>query len=59
MRKQEHINHGLQTIDDGDGDEIQGNWFEQQPGYRDREEDQQRRQGLDIDMTGAKDEKLG
>ena len=32
MRKQQHINHGLQIIDedfesDEDGDEIQGDWF--------------------------------
>ena len=35
MRKQQCINHGLQIIDadveyDDDGDEIQGDWFNQQ-----------------------------
>ena len=43
MRKQQHINHGLQTIDedfesDDEDDEIQGDWFNQQTEYRDREE---------------------
>ena len=52
----------LTLINDHD-DEIQGDWFNQQPESRDREEvpplDQQRRLGLDIDMIGAREENLG
>ena len=68
MRKQQCINHGLQIIDedfesDDDGDEIQGDWGNQQLEYRDREDvpllDQQRRLGLDIDMIGAREENTG
>ena len=47
---------------DDDSDDIQGDWFNQQQGYRDREEvlplHQQRRLGLDIDMIGAREENL-
>ena len=47
---------------DDDGDDIQGDWLNQQQGYRDREEvlplHQQRRLGLDIDMIGAREENL-
>ena len=64
MRKQQHINHGLQIIDEDfewDDDEIQENCANQQP--EDREEipplDQQRRLDLDIDMIGAREENLG
>ena len=56
MRKQQCINHGLLIIDkdfeSAADDEIKGYWFNQQPGYRDREDIppliQQRRLGLDM-----------
>ena len=65
MRKQKHINLGLQIIDEDfesdDEEEIRKNWVYQQP--EDEEEnqplDQQRRLGLDIDMIGAREENLG
>ena len=58
MRMQEHINHGLQIIDEDfesdDEEEIRENWVYQQP-----EEEEHRRLGLDIDMIGAREENLG
>ena len=67
MRTQQHINHGIQIIDEDfesdDDDEIQEDWINQQPEYRNGEDgpplDQQRRLGLDIDMIGAREENLG
>ena len=52
--------HWLLIVDEAD--EIQENWVNQQPEYRDREDvpplDQQRRLGSDIDMIGAREENL-
>ena len=65
MRKQQHINQGLQIIDEDfesdDDDEIQENWINQQPEHTEEVSplDQQRRQGLDIDLIGAMEENLG
>ena len=65
MRKQKHVNQGLQMIDEDfesdDEEEIRENWVFQEP--EDEEEnqplDQQGRLGLDIYMIGAREENLG
>ena len=64
MRKQQHINHGLQIIDEDfesdDEDEIRENWVYQQPENRERRNSNigltKRRLSLDIDMIGAREE---
>ena len=61
MKKQKHINHELQIIDEDfesdDEEEIRENWVYQQP---EEEEtlplDQHIRLGLDIDMIGARED---